>query len=357
MRNLLCLAPYMWAMLACAAPLRAQGEVDTIADRPGAVGAKVPRRVLAFYYPWYGNPNVKGGSGRWAHWEGVDEGKRRIATSTHYPLLGPYDSHDPALIDQHCAWAKQAGVDGFIVSWWGQGTFEDRAMGRVLDGCHRAGLAATIYYETVPSPQTAESAAKDIVRVLRQYGKHRAWLTVDGRPVVFVYGRAVDELGLEAWRKVVRQIGKDYEGGAIIIGDRTDPVAAGVFDGIHTYNPAGALANKSADEVRRWARATYAGWVKTAGGLGRIAAVTVIPGYDDTKIRKPGLRVERFEGALYRAQWEEAIAADPHWVLITSWNEWHEGSEIEPSVEDGDRYLKLTAEYAGRFKAGRDRSR
>jgi len=36
-----------------------------------------------------------------------------------------------------------------------------------------------------------------------------------------------------------------------------------------------------------------------------------------------------------------AIKADPDWVLITSWNEWHEGSEIEPSWEDGDAYLKL----------------
>jgi len=46
---------------------------------------------------------------------------------------------------------------------------------------------------------------------------------------------------------------------------------------------------------------------------------------------------------------EEAIKAKPDWVVIVSWNEWLEGTEIEPSVEDGDKYLKLTAEYAGRF--------
>ncbi|MFN3422855.1 MAG: hypothetical protein ACK40X_14170 [Armatimonadota bacterium] len=48
--------------------------------------------------------------------------------------------------------------------------------------------------------------------------------------------------------------------------------------------------------------------------------------------------------------WEAAIEANPDWVLITSWNEWHEGSEIEPSVENGDRELKTTAKYALRFK-------
>jgi glycoprotein endo-alpha-1,2-mannosidase len=77
----------------------------------------------------------------------------------------------------------------------------------------------------------------------------------------------------------------------------------------------------------------------------------VIPGYDDTKIRTPGLLVERMRGDSYRTQWQEAIAADPNWVLITSWNEWHEGSEIEPSLESGEQYLKQTSELSARFKS------
>jgi hypothetical protein len=44
--------------------------------------------------------------------------------------------------------------------------------------------------------------------------------------------------------------------------------------------------------------------------------------------------------------------ADPDWVLVESFNHWEIGTEIEPSVQFGDQYLKLTAEYAARFKAG-----
>jgi len=88
-----------------------------------------------------------------------------------------------------------------------------------------------------------------------------------------------------------------------------------------------------------------------ADRAGRISTTTVIPGYDDTKIRTPGLVAERHDGQSYRTQWQRAIEADPHWVLITSFNEWHEGSEIEPSLEDGRQYLDLTAEYATPFKA------
>ena len=105
------------------------------------------------------------------------------------------------------------------------------------------------------------------------------------------------------------------------------------------------------DQVRSWAAKTYPAWVQTARQAGRISTLTVIPGYDDTKIREPGLAVGRFSGEVYNVQWEAAISAAPDWVLITSWNEWPEGSQIEPSSEDGDRYLKLTAEHATRFKA------
>jgi len=61
----------------------------------------------------------------------------------------------------------------------------------------------------------------------------------------------------------------------------------------------------------------------------------------------------RQDGQTYAVLWEEAIRAQPDWVLITSWNEWHEGSEIEPSWEDGDQYLKLTAKYAPGFLAAK----
>jgi glycoprotein endo-alpha-1,2-mannosidase len=53
-----------------------------------------------------------------------------------------------------------------------------------------------------------------------------------------------------------------------------------------------------------------------------------------------------------RALWLEAIAAAPDYILITSWNEWHEGSELEPSVEYGSRILDDTAAFSRQFLAG-----
>jgi hypothetical protein len=61
-------------------------------------------------------------------------------------------------------------------------------------------------------------------------------------------------------------------------------------------------------------------------------------------------RLGREDGELYKRLWQAAMEANPDWVLLTSFNEWHEGSEIEPSVEWGDQFLNLTAEYARKFK-------
>jgi hypothetical protein len=321
----------------------------------GATTAQAPvaveRRVMAFYYPWYGVPEGPGGAGRTVHWGKIDAANHDIAASTHYPALGAYDSHDPKVIDQHCQWAKAAHIDTFLVSWWGHGDYSDRAMPKILEACARHGLAACIYYETVPKPQTAEAAAKDIIRVLEKYGSHKAHLKVDGKPVVFVYGRAVGQLGLMGWLDAVKLVSAGYRGGAVLIGDQFSYGAARVFAGVHTYNTAGSLAGRSPADAQKWAAATYPSWVQLADGADRIVAITVIPGYDDTKIRKPGLAVERYDGELYRVQWEQAIAADPHWVLVTSFNEWHEGSEIEPSLQYGDKYIELTGQFAERFKS------
>ena len=58
-------------------------------------------------------------------------------------------------------------------------------------------------------------------------------------------------------------------------------------------------------------------------------------------------------GTFYRDMWEKVMLSDPQWVLITSFNEWHEGTEIEPSLDYGDLYLNLTKYYYSLFEAGR----
>ena len=88
-------------------------------------------------------------------------------------------------------------------------------------------------------------------------------------------------------------------------------------------------------------------------GLGRVTTVTIIPGYDDRSLGRlrPRPVTSRWGGETYRVLWRAAIAAVPDWVLLTSWNEWHEGSELEASVEYGSRILDDTAAFSREFLA------
>jgi len=317
-----------------------------------------PRRVLAFYYPWFGTLTGASGCGHWRHWlhGGPEPTEGNICISNRYPLLGPYDSYDPELIDQHCRWGKQAGIDSWILSWWGlgwEGEYEDRAVVKVLDGCRRNEMTACIHYESYVDPIAAETLIHEVGTALKNYGGHPAYLKVAGRPVVFVYARAIDALGMARTCQALKQINDTYPGGVVFFGDRFSRTAARLFNGLYGYIPAPELVGLSPEQARQWADLNYGKWVRLTERAGCISTLTVVPGYDDTLIRKDGFKVERHDGALYRVLWEAAIEADPQWILITTFNEWSEGSEIEPSREERTLYLDLTAEYAKRFKAAR----
>lgn len=337
------------SLLACLAAAAPADELTFMQGRLARQFDRVPRKVLAFYYTWYGTPEQ---FGRWSHWENRDVANHQIGSSTHFPRLGAYDSLDPRVIAQHLDWAKAAGLTGLICTWWAQGDIHDQALPLVLDAAAERGLEVSIYLETTTRTQRTkvQSAVSDLTYVLTRYGRHKAFLKVDGKPVIFVYGRVMGEVPTADWQPILEVV-QDIAGDAVYLADGYRDSFAYLFDGLHTYNIAGALRNAGVEQVREYGAKAFPSAVAMARRRHRISCVTIIPGYDDTKIRKPGLAAPRNDGQTYRINWEQAIAADPDWILITSFNEWHEGSEIEPSYEDGRKYLDITAEYAPKFTA------
>lgn len=323
-------------------------QVELLKQRAAVRWDNLPRKTLAFYYGWYGNPSV---SGSWVHWENVETEKKQIGNSTHFPTLGAYDSNDPKVIEQHCLWAKQAGLDGFIVTWWRPNDFHDKGLPRLLDAAAKHGLQVCVYYEVVPDVNDIHSIVKDFGYILNTYGNHPAYIRIQDKPVIFIYSRALGQVSMIQWVEVLDKVNKTYPPGVFAIADQLSRMASRLFDGIHTYNICGQLEGKPVSEIGSIVEGIYQPPFNDADSYQRLTCLTVIPGYDDTKIRNPGINTQRFNGDSYRQQWETALKMNPHWVLVTSFNEWHEGSEIEPSEEHGDLYIQLTAEYTRRFKA------
>ncbi len=79
---------------------------------------------------------------------------------------------------------------------------------------------------------------------------------------------------------------------------------------------------------------------------------TVSPGFDDTNIRLNGIIIPRQGVETYQRSWDMILSYDLDWVLITSWNEWHEGTEIEPSRENGHTALNETRIQVEKFRTG-----
>jgi hypothetical protein len=83
----------------------------------------------------------------------------------------------------------------------------------------------------------------------------------------------------------------------------------------------------------------------------------VIPGWDESRVKPPrdGAKVfDRRDGAEYETNWKATTAGKPDWITITSYNEWYEGTQIEPSTAAGTKYLDITRKQTGLWKNGPD---
>jgi hypothetical protein len=280
----------------------------------------------------------------------LEPGRPDLAAA-HYPAGGPYDSLEPGVIRAQLDTARAAGLDGFAVSWWGRESDEARAFAALLAAARGGPLTLMPYYEAGELwRRGGPGVAADLEGLLGSLGDEPAWLKVDGAPVVLVYG--AHRLGRDAWEYVVRQLAAGPRRPFLVVDAPSatwlerQPAWLRRFDGLHTYTPIGTLARG------RDLDATYRDLAATARAAGRPFMPAVSPGFDDRVIRRPGTLVRRSAGATYAATWRSALAVDPAWVLVSSWNEWHEGSEIEESREHGRAYLDATRHWAARFRAG-----
>ena len=306
--------------------------------------ALVPRRVLALYYPWYGTPLR---SGRWLHQAPALSGGGAMADHADSPLSGPYDSTDSAVIERHLRQARAAGIDTLVCSWWGQGSGTDGAIRRLLARAPAHGMRVCVLWEQLAPPGDARAAASDLAYLVTTLGRQPGYLHRDGRPVVFLFAKARHGLPASDWGDVLNGAALESPPGASVIADDSEPDDLLLWDGecslSPTYPPAGAPSAHVAPAP---------GLLAQARRYGDVSLETVEPGYDDRRVMGPGAGTytDRGGGRLYRTLWRHGLRDGPDWVLINSFNQWHDGTEIEPSVEYGDRYLALTRRLADRFR-------
>ncbi|GAA2808738.1 glycoside hydrolase family 99 protein [Crossiella cryophila] len=305
----------------------------TAAPAPGS-------NVHLFYYPWYGNPAVYG---EYRHWQQGGHTPPTDVGADFYPALGAYDSGDfTGTVESHMAWIRGSGAGVLVYSWWGRESYEDRLAEGVLAAAARNGLKVAWHLEPYGG-RTAASTVADIEYLIARHGASPAFYRAaehGNRAAFYVF----ESLRIADWSAL--DLVSDR---AIVLAQTTDVSRVAHFGGMYTYDGIAGLTAPG------WAGA---GAYCRANGL--VWAPSVAPGYLD-KRANPGSGtpiVDRREGATYDRQWnnalDPAIGGRPHWVSVTSFNEWHEGSQIEPAdgtPPPGHGYLTYDGAYGSRGPA------
>jgi len=320
----------------------------------GASAVVIPRRVLALYYPWYGTPSF---GGKWLHQDGVNTESRTMTSHTHYPLSGPYDSTDPAVIDRHLRQAKSAGIDTLVCSWWGLQDRSDKGIRMLLKRAPKFAMTVCVFWEPYHSAFTQQDAQADLTYILQAFGKQRGYLRYGGKPVVFLYSKTSQGLAPDQWVGALNAVSGRERNGVLAIAENETQAGASVWDSSYTLWPITRRDALYPDQSAQSLHRTFQDQISGSNSFHHPTVETIGPGYDDQKFNRSAgqnvaVLVGRQNGQRYRSLWEQTLKDAPDWVLINSFNEWHNGTEIEPSSEMGDQYLQMTGTYARRFKSG-----
>ena len=303
-----------------------------------------------YYYPWYG-PGLH-------EWDNAYV--REYLVPEQPPMLGEYSSRDSLTIRQHLEWMQTYGIDFLVSSWWGQHSSEEITLSDfMLPEIQRTSIKFTLYYESaylgfseggiVIDNEKEEQLVSDFNHIADTYFDHPNFLKIDGKPVVFVYlAGALTGDYMQAFSRIRTELAaKGYD--LFLVGDEVgwgepsashmqflDAVSPYIMFGNPKYEGYPVDQDFFADislQIREWE------------GIAQPQDIFVIPdvhpGFNGNHGSGDGMVAPRQSqaGAEGTSMLEEYIKVvrpfvDPElkMIMITSWNEWHEDTQIEPTI-------------------------
>jgi glycoprotein endo-alpha-1,2-mannosidase len=277
-----------------------------------AVAAAGPVRSAIFFYPWYSTPRHDGG---WAHWQQAGHLPPDDIASVFYPARGVYSSGNLRTLRAQMHDLSLAGVDEVVSSWWGRDSIEAARLDAVRQAARRDRIRVGVQLEPYAG------------RTIPSIGADLLYLRENGIRDVYVY-RAGDFTAAD-WRTLNLPLaGLRVFGQTALVGF----AARAGFAGFYTY------------DVLVYGGAKFGRLCAQAHARRLLCAPSVGPGYD-AKAATGDPRVKpRDDGRTYDSMWRAALAADADIVTITSYNEWSEGTQIEPAGRGG-RYQSYVGAY------------
>jgi hypothetical protein len=257
---------------------------------PVASADLLPPHKATFYYPWYPETWTVGGK-----------------PVEYNPVLGKYSSDDLSVIDWHLHWLDYAGFEVVIASWFGPGTHSESSriptlLNRTIEQNRR--FRWGLYYEPEGYGDPTTAQIQSHLNYASTYTSHLAFARINGQPLIFVFGDAGDDADpcemaarwepLDARYYIVLKVGQGFAS------------CPNQPDDWHQYAPA---TRQHVHEPHSYA---------------------VSPGFK--KVDESSARLKR-QLNIFRTALRNMTASPARWHLVTTFNEWSEGSAIEPAVE------------------------
>jgi len=279
--------------------------------REGAPAPGASPRLLAIYEPWFGHPRH------------IDVG---------------YSSQDPLVIRRQIEEAKNLGISGFVIDWYGdREPLLDRSFALVLSSAAEQNFKAAMMYDE--SDPGGDQATDDTLAAFEKFHSqylapgaagHEAYLTYDGRPVIFIFPKG----GRTDWNRV-RALTSKWNPAPLLIYENLPGAQATAFDGFYAWvNPGGKgwTANGSnwgEDYLRDFYHMMQTKYAD------KIAVGAAWPGFDD---KRASWSLNRYMAQrcgktfadtmkIYRDYYTPARPLP--FLLIVTWNDYEEGTAIE----------------------------
>ena len=313
-----------------------------------ALVAMGPRFLMAHYMPWF---QTKAAHGSWGwHWTmgKMDPEKGELA-SQFRPLIGPYDSRDPDVIEYQLLTMKLAGIDGVLVDWYGIHDLYDyranqEATAMLFAETKKLGMKFGLVYEdqtmkalvdhgVVKADEAVRAGRATMDWVAKNWFVGSNYLRIDDKPVILVFGPQFfkpEEWTLMFADQPVSLFTLHHQRG----------MATGAYDWPLPHDgDAGCARERQAFLTRAKAWPSF-----IASAYPRFQDF-----YKQAGVHDSWGAVSDSSGQTYVRTLTESLQGPAPIIQLVTWNDWGEGTQIEPSREFGYRDLVATQRLRKRF--------
>jgi hypothetical protein len=335
---------------------------------PGASHA-TSKPVMVYYMPWYTAKPYSDGWG-W-HWtmnhfnpDTVNASGERQIASWYYPLIGPYDSSDPAVLEYHVLLMKLAGVDGVIVDWYGSANFLDyginnQATVKLFQFTRKAGLKFSICYEDqtiqhmidgnyLAAGDTIFHAQQEMLYLQTNFFPDASYLRLKGQPVLLNFGPQHFMMSTN-WEDIFSVLVATNQP-AFFTEDNRLPVSTGAF----SWPPMWMSQVPGTGGVLSGAalKSYLADFDQKAGNWPAFIS-SAFPRFHDI-YQRAGVRnywgyLGDRHGDTLRETLSRGMTNSSAIVQVVTWNDFGEGSMVEPTQEYGYRDLGIIQDFRRQY--------